>query len=661
MNDSSVTGTATVNDDLTYSVELKAGDYNTVAVTNNGYYTSNRVKVGETAITDEEVYFTKSTYETYCLPIDLKSSSPALTYSSGILYNNDTSVKANSGTTITVPVSGKQKVTVAGWYSGTWNINGSNSVTASDLNSANNPATNSYITDGSETTVTVNITANNTYLYWINVEDYSAVSYTNIINVPGDYDTLTEAVSAIQNMTDRPDGEAGRVVINLTDDIQEQVLVDTPYVSINGNGHTISWYYGTTGKYYSVDKNGYYNEELFHDKYELTSASGSLWGGVVIVKGDYFYAENVTFKNTYNYEVTDKEVEDGAVQTLSTGDVTRTKGTDVTAYAYKERANALITDANYVECYKCNILSSQDTLGVNGQRSGTYAYFKDCKIGGNVDYICGGGNMVFDDCTLELYGYSDKGNVGYITAAQSTKYLFRNCTITGNDNGNSTQATAYYGRPWTSGADVKFINTQTNGRVVASGWADWSNGTTAEDATGFGEYCNLNSDGTEFKSSITSKQLTATQYNSIVATVESDYLGNWTPAHYVSTMAVNNSGSIGADAINNVKINSGNDLLLYSFVNDNSLENASEIGFVLSTVNSLFNKETVYTDENAYKKIVYTDENGTEDTITAPDNMSIFAYVVNDIGDSNDTLYVRTIQKNDGESIYGICAEISLG
>ena len=69
-------------------------------------------------------------------------------------------------------------------------------------------------------------------------------------------------------------------------------------------------------------------------------------------------------------------------------------------------------------------------------------------------------------------------------------------------------------------------------------------------------------------------------------------------------MAVNNSGSIGADAINNVKINSGNDLLLYSFVNDNSLENASEIGFVLSTVNSLFNKETVYTDENAYKKIV---------------------------------------------------------
>ena len=149
-------------------------------------------------------------------------------------------------------------------------------------------------------------------------------------------------------MTDRPDGEAGRVVINLKDDIQEQVLVDTPYVSIRGNGHTISWYYGTTGKYYSVDQNGYYNEELFHDKYELSSASGSLWGGVVIVKGDYFYAENVTFKNTYNYEVTDKEVEDGAVQTLSTGDVTRTKGTDVTAYAYKERANALITDANYI-------------------------------------------------------------------------------------------------------------------------------------------------------------------------------------------------------------------------------------------------------------------------------------------------------------------------
>ena len=83
--------------------------------------------------------------------------------------------------------------------------------------------------------------------------------------------------------------------------------------------------------------------------------------------------------------------------------------------------------------------------------------------------------------------------------------------------------------------------------------------------------------------------------------------------------------------LTDVKINSGNDLLLYSFINDDSLENASEIGYVLSTLNSLFNKDTVYTDENAYKKIVYTDENGAEGTITAPENMSIFAYVVNDV------------------------------
>ena len=126
-------------------------------------------------------------------------------------------------------------------------------------------------------------------------------------------------------------------------------------------------------------------------------------------------------------------------------------------------------------------------------------------------------------------------------------------------------------------------------------------------------------------------------------------------------MAVNNSGSIGTDAINSVKINSGDDLLLYSFINDDSLENASEIGYVLSTLNSLFNKDTVYTDENAYKKIVYTDENGAEGTITAPENKSIFAYVVNDVSGSTDTLYARTIQKIDGISTYGICAEISLG
>ena len=64
------------------------------------------------------------------------------------------------------------------------------------------------------------------------------------INVPGDYDTLNEASDAILGMQNRPEGEAGRVTINLTSDVFEQVVMAAPYVTLKGNGHTISWYYG---------------------------------------------------------------------------------------------------------------------------------------------------------------------------------------------------------------------------------------------------------------------------------------------------------------------------------------------------------------------------------------------------------------------------------
>lgn len=656
MDNENVTGTAVINSDLTYEAELKPGNYNTIAETDNLYYTSNRVTVGENGVSDEEVYFSRKMSNTYYLADEISNANTSLQFNNFVAHSGTSSVRGGNGAVITVPVKGKQRVTVAGWYSGTWNINGENSVTANSSYNEAHPITNTYVTNGVETSVNVNITGSDTaYLYTITVAD--TVEFKNNLSVPGDYDTVSKAVNAVKLM-ERPDGEAGRVTIDLNKDTQEQVLIDIPYIGINGNGHTVSWYYGTTGKYYSVDKNGYYDENLFRDKYELSGVNESLWGGAVIVKGDHFYGENVTFKNTFNYEVTEKEINDGAVQTVGGSEIVRTQETPVTSYSYKERANALYTDANYIECFNCNILSGQDTLGVNGERQGTYAYFKNCKIGGNVDFICGGGNMLFDDCQLEIYGYSDLNYAGYITAAQGTKYLFRNCEVTGNNNGNGEPPKAYYGRPWTGNADVKFINTQTNGYIVNDGWADWSDGTTAESVEGFGEYCNINGDS-EFKSSLILKQMTNEQYNSVINSIESEYLGGWTPINYVPCIAVNNNGN----AIESVKINNGSDLLIYGYVKGEGIGNADKIGFVLSTLDNLFSKETVYTDNNVYEKIEYTSEDGTEEVINAPDNTYLFAYVVTDINNDSEynTLYVRILQQKDNNMIYGAAEEIYTG
>ena len=541
-----------VIDGETYSVVLKPGEYNTSVVTTNGGVTYDRVSVvegGTDAGTNvNEVYVevpVDDGSKNYDLPTEVANVATELVLN-GITPNNSTSVKGIAGSTIVVPVNGVQKVTVAGWYAGTWDINGKNSVTADSSSNASSPVTTSYITDGSETSVTVNVTGDGAnYLYWIKVENM--VAFNSEISVPGDYETLTDAVTAIRTMVGRPDGEDGRVTINLTADIQEQVVIDTPYVAINGNGHTISWYYGVGTFYYSVDGNGLYNERLFKDKYSSNEASGSLWGGTVIVRGDYFRAENTTFKNTYNYEVTDKEILDFAKTATSTFPQRTSKDVDVQTYAAKERSNALYVDANFLECYNCEILASQDTLGAN-KASDNFAYFKDCVIGGNTDFICGAGNMVFDNCELQWKSVTkdESGNnlklIG--PTPRDGQYVFRNCDWT-VDTTNNGPVSGKFGRTWQENSKSAFINTETNGLISADGWGEMSAGQllTAQ----FIEYNNYAKGIPMAVSSMgnmdytTNTKLSDEDVKAIVDNfLNDDYtintlLGGWSPVHYGQT------------------------------------------------------------------------------------------------------------------------------
>ncbi|MDO4301076.1 MAG: pectinesterase family protein [Clostridia bacterium] len=519
---------AVINGD-TYTVDIKPGEYNTV-IESSAYFTKDRVSVAEDSDNVNNIYLESLVKSKYVLPEEAAGSS-ALELN-GITANNSTSVKGNAGSTIVIPVKGKQKITVAGWYAGTWDINGYNSVTADSSNSPSNPATNSYITDGTETTVTVNITGEGVnYLYWITVEDIT--EFKSEISVPGDFDTLTEAVAYIKNNENRPEGEEGRVTINLTADIQEQVVFDAPYITLNGNGHEITWYYGVGCKYYSLDENGLYNESLFYDSYSKNAVSAVLWGGVVIVRGDYFRAENASFRNTFNYEVTEKELLDGAECDGVYNMPERTADTDVQEYSCKERANALYIEADNLECYNCKILSSQDTLGRNGSADNGYrTYFRDCVIGGNVDYICGEFTAVFDNCELQWKSYtndtSNNAKIGYIAVPKTSPYIFRNCRVTADKDADGVLG--YYGRTWGDNSQAYFINTETNGLINEDGWNEMMEGQLSTSV--FYEYNNT-SKGTAFVSAL-GNQMTD---ENVISDMTSDniisaYLGSWTPVYY---------------------------------------------------------------------------------------------------------------------------------
>jgi len=518
--------------DGTYTVSLKPGEYNTSVETTNGGVTYDRVSVKEDVENTNDVYvevvdLTVKREYSYTEIANLEKTG------SVAVENGKAHCVGRAGDTVIVPVSGKSKIVVNAYYAADFTMNGEQMI----CNSGTTSTIDAYeqIVD-SDVTITFNGTS-----YLTSIVVLPLVEFKSEINVPGDYATLNEASDAILAMTDRPEGEAGRVTINLKADLFEQVVMNAPYVTLKGNGHTISWYYGVGTLYYSVDPGtGLYNKRLAMDKYSYAEGNGSLWGGVFIVRGDNFIAEDTTFLNTYNYYLTEAEKSDIAGTALATDRLA--EGADVAAYAYKERSNAFYIEANNIAVYNCKILSSQDTLGRNGSaNNGYHVYFKDCVIGGNTDYICGEFAAVFDNCELQWKTFANDANnnakVGYIVAPKTSPYVFRNCTITTDGNEGDAVVLGKLGRTWGANSNASFISVETNGTIDATGWGEMNSGdmTTAV----FNEF-NITSNGEAYASTAATNQTYAVvkdYLDTAAVSATETVLGDWTPAHYKYTLA----------------------------------------------------------------------------------------------------------------------------
>ncbi|MGN0318537.1 MAG: pectinesterase family protein [Lachnospira sp.] len=521
--------TATITGD-SYTCTMKPGEYTTSVVTTNGGKTYDRVSVKEGGNNVNEVYVevadpaSKRTYG--YADIETLKTAGNIAVETGKPH-----CVAQAGSSLTIPVSVNAKVIVSGYYSGKFTING-------DEKSITSNSTSTI--DSFEVMVNGDVTvefSEKTYLTKIEVSPI--VEFKSEISVPGDYDSLNAASDAILAMQNRPEGEAGRVTITLTADIFEQVNMQAPYVTLKGNGHTISWYYGVGTLYYSVDPvTGLYNERLARDKYSSSKVNEQLWGGVFFANGNNFIAEDTTFKNTYNYELTEAEKTDIAGTLLTVDRLA--EGADVTSYKYKERSNAFYIGADNIECYNCKILSSQDTLGRNGSTNYNYhAYFNNCVIGGNTDYICGEFSAVFDNCELQWKTFkgdsSNNAKVGYITAPKTSPYVFRNCKVTTDDK-EATGVLGYYGRTWGANSNCSFINTQTNGLINAAGWGEMNSGDGSTAI--FKEYGNLSgetsfvSNGSFSKAENQTAEAVADYIDTATKTAVSTVLNNWKPVYY---------------------------------------------------------------------------------------------------------------------------------
>ena len=546
-NTSGTVNEATITGD-SYKVSVKPGEYTTSVETKDGSTTYDRasVKVGAENVND--VYVEKDD------PASKRDYSytrvPSLATAGSIaVENGKPHTVARADSSLTIPVKGKAKVAISTYYAFNFTVNGEKYDSTETDKGYTSVGTTSK-TDTFEIVVEGDAVVNfgaTTYITGISVVPMT--EFKSEINVPGDYDTLNEASDAILGMQNRPEGEAGRVTINLTSDVFEQVVMAAPYVTLKGNGHTISWYYGVGTKYYSIDPaTGLYNKTLAMDRYSSEEGNGSLWGGVFIVRGNNFVAENTTFLNTYNYYLTEAEKTDIAGSNLSVDRLA--EGADVSDYKFKERSNAFYIEADNIEVFNCSILSSQDTLGRNGSANyGYHAYFNGCTIGGNVDYICGEFAAVFDNCKLQWKTYKNDENnnakIGYIVAPKTSPYVFRNCEVTTDGAHGDIAVLGKYGRTWGANSNASFIECETNGYIDSEGWTEMSNGEKASAI--FNEYNNTNK-GEAFVTTGCTKSTLDAVVNYIdsenVSAVDT-VLGTWKPVHYKEVISKDDGSSKG--------------------------------------------------------------------------------------------------------------------
>ena len=546
-NTSGTVNEATITGD-SYKVSVKPGEYTTSVETKDGSTTYDRASVKAGAENVNDVYVEKDD------PASKRDYSytrvPSLATAGSIaVENGKPHTVARADSSLTIPVKGKAKVAISTYYAFNFTVNGEKYDSTETDKGYTSVGTTSK-TDTFEMVVEGDAVVNfgaTTYITGISVVPMT--EFKSEISVPGDYDTLNEASDAILGMQNRPEGEAGRVTINLTSDVFEQVVMAAPYVTLKGNGHTISWYYGVGTKYYSIDPaTGLYNKTLAMDRYSSEEGNGSLWGGVFIVRGNNFVAENTTFLNTYNYYLTEAEKTDIAGSNLSVDRLA--EGADVSDYKFKERSNAFYIEADNIEVFNCSILSSQDTLGRNGSANyGYHAYFNGCTIGGNVDYICGEFAAVFDNCKLQWKTYKNDENnnakIGYIVAPKTSPYVFRNCEVTTDGAHGDIAVLGKYGRTWGANSNASFIECETNGYIDSEGWTEMSNGEKASAI--FNEYNNTNKGEAFVTTGCTNSTLDAvvnyidSENVSAVDTV----LGTWKPVHYKEVISKDDDSSKG--------------------------------------------------------------------------------------------------------------------
>lgn len=149
-----------------------------------------------------------------------------------------------------------------------------------------------------------------------------------------------------------------------------------------------------------------------------------------LITGENTYLQDLTLKNAYDYYKP----------------------------GFAGRAVVIQDKGKHTVCKNVRMLSYQDTYYSN---SNSNFYFENSDIHGTVDFICGEGDVFFNNCTLTVEPRNADGSGECTLTAPSTNssdgnkfgYVFSDCTI------DSKAEKFNYGRAWNNTPRCAYINT----------------------------------------------------------------------------------------------------------------------------------------------------------------------------------------------------------
>ena len=145
-----------------------------------------------------------------------------------------------------------------------------------------------------------------------------------------------------------------------------------------------------------------------------------------------------------------------------------------------------IQDKGTKNVYKNTCLHGYQDTWTSNNGNGLY-YFEGGVIRGRTDYMCGKGDIFFNEVELrQLKG----GYAAVPSVPAKIGWVYKDCIINGDENGVDGNYTL--GRPWGSGTPTAlFINTKMNVLPSAIGWNEMSNGWPKR----FAEYNSMSKSG----------------------------------------------------------------------------------------------------------------------------------------------------------------------